>query len=74
MLYARIIIECSDMRVNAKVLIKAGMNLAEMNGLICCLHPDEMGFYIIAGVVDGREKLLLRKCLITSKGYLEPRL
>ena len=43
------------MRVNAKVLIKAGTNLAEMNGLICCLHPDEMGFYIIAGVVDIRE-------------------
>jgi len=32
---ACIIIECSGMRVNAKVLVKAGTNLAELNGLGC---------------------------------------
>jgi hypothetical protein len=42
--------------------------------LLCCPHADGIGFYIIAGVVDVREKLLLRKCLITSRGFLEPRL
>jgi len=45
------------MRVNAKVLVKAGTNLAEWAGLLCCPNPDEMGFYIIAGVVEVREKL-----------------
>jgi len=62
------------MRVNAKVLVKAGTNLAEWAGLLCCPNPDKMSFYIIAGVVDVREKLYIRLCLITSKGYSKPRL
>ncbi|MEI7855517.1 MAG: hypothetical protein WCJ06_17565 [Planctomycetota bacterium] len=27
----------------------------EWAGLLCCPNPDEMGFYIIAGVVEVRE-------------------
>ena len=38
-----VILECGGMRVDAKVLIKAGMNLAEMNGPGCYAAPISIG-------------------------------
>ena len=73
---ACVILECGGMRVDAKVLIKASMNLAEMNGPSCNAAPIPtkcVSTLLQSWLMQGK-KLFLRKCLITLKGYSKPRL